>query len=234
MPEFLDAYRERTAYMLDSLPRSGGLRTAGGLVHKVAPGGQLLPFYGDTVIFDLPEDMKRWLLSVQDTLYAACGECLAQRLGADSFHITLHDLRSSPERMPDGIEQDREAVRAILRSAQDVPRFIRVRAVCALSMVSTSVVMGFEPESEADCHALMTLHERLQGVVALPYPLTLHATLAYYRPSEYGEETLWRLRDVLSRAGRERGVWTLDMRDLRFATFESMSAYQMTEASWAE
>ena len=65
MPETLRQYRERTAFMADSLAPCGGLRTSDSLTRKVGPDGSFRPFYGDTVIFSLEEDVIRWLEGVQ-------------------------------------------------------------------------------------------------------------------------------------------------------------------------
>lgn len=65
MPETLRQYRERTAFMADSLAPCGGLRTSDGLTRKVGPDGSFRPLYGDTVIFSLEEDVIRWLEGVQ-------------------------------------------------------------------------------------------------------------------------------------------------------------------------
>ena len=52
-------------------------------------------------------------------------------------------------------------------------------------------------------------------------------TLAYYKPGEYDDEMLFRLRDALQRIGRERREWRLDMQELHYATFESMAQYHL-------
>lgn len=68
MGETLQQYRDRTGFMADSLARTGGFRTSGGLTKKVAPDGYFVPFYGDTVIFMLPQLMIRWLAGLRKTV----------------------------------------------------------------------------------------------------------------------------------------------------------------------
>ncbi|MGN1019168.1 MAG: hypothetical protein ACI4O7_02240 [Aristaeellaceae bacterium] len=228
MHETLQQYRERTAFMEDSLPRSGGLRTSAGLTQKIAPDGSFLPFFGDTMIFALDAPLCQWLTDVQAALYDACGACLARRIPPETFHITLHDLLNQPERMPEGVSQTRPAaLEALSWLRQNQPPTVRVRSRCMFSMVGASVVMGFEPAEEADCAALMALHERFQAIVPLSYPLTLHATLAYYRPGAYDEDALQRLRDAMWRIGRAPRVWPLHLDALHYATFDSMARYAL-------
>ena len=156
--ETLTEYRSRTGFMWDSLPHSGGIATSPNLLQKADADGCLLPFWGDTVIFDLPEAMKDWLAGVQADLYAACGAYLAEPLSRQSLHITLHDLQSSPRGWPSGLPGNQKRAEALLAAArQELPGEISVRSGCVFSMVNTSIVMGFEPAEEADQQQLMTL-----------------------------------------------------------------------------
>lgn len=228
MGETLQQYRQRTAFMEDSLPREGGLRTAAGLTQKVAPDGSFLPFFGDTMIFSLEEPMLRWLAGLQEALYTVAGPCLAERIAPETFHITLHDLLNQPGRMPEGAARNRPAaLEALWAAREQYPPVVAVRSRCLFSMVGASIVMGFEPAEEADCAALMALHERFQAIVPLGYPLTLHVTLAYYKPGTYGEDVLQGLRQAMARSGREGQVWPLRLDALHYATFASMARYRL-------
>ncbi len=232
MLENLDGYRQRTGFMWQSLPGEGVLSTGAGLMKKVDGEGAFRPFFGDTVIFSLAEDDIRWLAQVQDALYEELWDCLAQRLSPDTFHITLHDLSNSPAGWPSGMPGNNKRVNLRLDAARaHLPATLRLRSTCVFSMVNTSLVMGFEPLTEADCAALMTLYHSLDEVVRLSYPLTLHATLAYYRPGVYGQETLNRLNAALSRIGRERRELALTLGGLSYAEFDSMNRYQVSGRS---
>jgi len=224
--ETLQQYRERTGFMQDSLAQYGGLRTSNGLAVKVDQEGRFKPFYGDTVVFSLPDPMISWLEGIQAALYAACGECLAERLAPETFHVTLHDLLNQAEHMPMGAAQNqKEAMRAMEEMRGLCAQAISIRSRCMFSMVGTSIVMGFEPATQYDCTMLMTMYERFQQIVPLSYPLTLHVTLAYYKPGDYDDKMLFRLRDAMQCIGRERREWRLNMQDLCYATFESMTQY---------
>lgn len=230
--ETLQQYRERTAFMWDSLAPCGDFHTAHGLRNKVDDSGRFRPFYGDTVIFGLPQEMIVWLERIQAALYEACGDCLAERLPPETFHITLHDLLNRAECRPEGMAENRSKAMTAIAQAQGIyPPEIAVRSRCMFSMVGTSIVMGFEPAEEMDCAVLMELHQRFQDIVPLSYPLTLHVTLAYYRPGEYDEGTLYRLRDAMQHIGREQIEWRLSMRSLYYAEFESMARYSLAEAN---
>lgn len=228
MQETLQQYRDRTTFMQDSLPEHNGLCTSAGAALKVDEQEHFRPFFGDTVIFSLPQPMIARLADIQAALYDQCGGCLADPLRPETFHITLHDLLSHPSQMPEGApERERLAHFALQEIRASHPPLLHVRSVCVFSMVGTSLVMGFEPCEEQDCAALMSMHELFQQIVPLAYPLTLHVTLAYYRPGVYGEDMLRRLRQAVQVLGREVFEGTLSLAELRYATFKSMANYHL-------
>ena len=75
-------------YIYDSLPRED-FATSPGLRRKVGPEGELLPFYGCTAVFWLPEAAREAVAGLQARLYSAAGRLLAQPLEPGTFHMTL-------------------------------------------------------------------------------------------------------------------------------------------------
>lgn len=235
MAETLMQFRQRTGFIHHSLPQEG-FSVGGGAAAKVARDGTFLPYFGDTVIFDLDDGTRAWLAQAQEMLYAFCGaDVLSERLAPQSFHITLHDLISGGAQDRAGVFADaarREAqTRALLEGfTREYPHTIRVRAAAMMNMVSTSAVMVFEPAQEEDCAALTAMYDALQAVVPLTYPLTPHVTLAYYRPGLDGAQ-LERLHGGLFRAfslaaqeyaGREAA---LEQARLGYCCFEDMREF---------
>lgn len=229
MLETLEQFRIRTNYIWNSLPQ-GGFETAPGCAAKVAANGRLLPFYGDTTIFDLAEHDIAWLREIQSALYDACGDLLSDRLRPETFHITLHDLLSGTNWQT--IEAD---VQRTLHHARQVVEGIRasfpwgvhMRAKCLFSMVNTSIVLVFEPVDEENCRPLMEMHARLQDVVPLSYPLTPHVTLAYYRPGTISPEQIARLQAVFDTADVKDHIMHLDINRLNACTFTDMNHYHV-------
>ena len=228
MLETLSVFQQRTSYVWDSLPASGSFVTNPGLTDKVGPDGKLLPFFGDTVIFPLASDECAWLREVQQSLYTICGSLLAQTLPAGSFHITLHDLNSAPclEDVAAAMALSRDASLPLIAALDDFA--VEVRPTAVFSMVNTSVVLGFEPISEADCTALMNLYERFQQVVPLSYPLTPHVTLAYYRPGDHGEDGLRMLRNAVAAANHSLTPRIVRLSNPQYCRFADMSRYIAT------
>ena len=230
MAEDLDAFRRRTAFVWDSLPKEGGFATSPRLTEKVDPAGRLRPFDWDTVIFDLTEADKDWLTGIQRALYTACGALLAEPLDPGSFHITLHDLHSGvdAEAVAAGMTRSREGVRSLL-AALPGDWAVSVRPTAVFSMVGISLVLGFEPVDEASCGALMELYEAFEQVVPVGYPLTPHVTLAYYRPTVGDEDTLCLLRKALADVQKSVICRTLTLSHPRYATFTDMNHYRMRD-----
>lgn len=226
MIETLDAYRKRTMFMWDSVPQNGCFFTNNGLRNKVTDDGNLKLFYGDTIIFSLDSDTIAWLSRIQNETYRLCGNILSDRLNPATFHITLHDLKSNPHSMPNDLKNNEyHAVELIEYAKQKYPNKISIHSRCIFSMVGTSIVMGFEPTTNEDCNVLMSLYEEFQSIVPLSYPLTLHATIAYYKPGVYDESVLCALKSLFNTVGREPRKIQLDLNHLNYATFSSMNSY---------
>ena len=85
-------------YISRSMPEWGDFETSPGLRRKVNEQGELLPFLGNTTVFLLEEQDKRRLEQLRQGLYLAAPDMLAQPLGEDTLHRTLHDLANgAPE-----------------------------------------------------------------------------------------------------------------------------------------
>jgi hypothetical protein len=218
-------------YVSDSLPQTGGFTTNANLVKKVDASGKLLPFFGNTVVFLLDDEAKRALKAVQDSLYAAAPEALAEPLPEESFHLTAHDLANAPENTPELQAKMAEAAEKTLPLVRDVlpKKPIQMKATWAFNMVGVSIVVGWEPADDESCAALDKLYTTLEQVVPLGYALCPHITLAYFRPGVYEQEAVDRLRAALQPVDL-----TLELKpeNLVLQNFESMSDYK-TVGGWA-
>ena len=216
-------------FQRDSLPHDGPLTTKPLLVEKVAPDGGLLPFFGNTMIFDLPVETQLEIARMQLLLHHRCGWMLAQPLAPETLHMTLHDLLNGVDAaaLAEPVRRTGEAAKAILhrqRAAQQPP--IRLTSTLAFNMTNGSVALGFAPDAEADCTALMALHRDYQSVVALDYLLTPHVTLAYFRPGSYAPEAVTALAEALAAINALPRVHiAVDAGCLHYYTFEDMNTY---------
>ena len=203
MPETLREFHQRVdGFMHDSLPKEGSFVTREPLKEKVAPDGRMLPFFGNTMIYDLPDTVKVMIGSMQTQLHHQCGWFLAEPLSTDTLHLTLHDLLNGVDEaaLRDGVAATGARAQAILADMRrEIAPPIRLTSQAAFNMVNGSVALGFAPDTEADCAAIMALHARYQDVVRLNYPLTPHVTLAYYKPGAYGREMVDALDEALRR-----------------------------------
>ncbi len=229
MPETLAAFHERVdGFEYDSLPHSGPLVTKPLLVEKVAPDGRLLPFFGNTMIFDLPQEIQLIIARMQLILHHRCGFLLAQPLAPATLHMTLHDLLNGVDAsaLDEPVRQTGEQARAILCRQKKDARPIHLTSIAAFNMTCGSVALGFAPDTEADCACLMALHAAYQEVVPLNYPLTPHVTLAYFRPGVYDEGAVAALADALREINALPPVrFTLTADALHYYRFTDMNTY---------
>ena len=177
------------------------------------------------MVFLLSEEEKDALSVLQDSLYAAAGHLLAQRLSPDTFHMTLHDLANGA---PGGktrawMQATEPIAKRILEDikAEDLPP-IAMGGTWMFNMVNTSIVLGLAPEDSEGEVRLQRMYEALHAAVPLSYALTPHITLAYFKPGTYCGESLEALRSTLHSAPIPI---TLDMEKLVLQHFSDMNHY---------
>lgn len=215
-------------FQRDSLPHDGVLTTKPLLVEKVAPDGGLLPFFGNTMIFDLPQEVQLAIARMQLILHHRCGRMLAQPLAPHTLHMTLHDLLNGvdADALAEPVRRTGEQSKAILARQRQENQPIRLTSTLVFNMVNGSVALGFAPDTEADCARIMAMHAAYQAVVALNYPLTPHVTLAYFKPGTYGPEEVARLAEALAEINALPRVHiAVDAEGLHYYTFEDMNTY---------
>ena len=206
-------------YYQNSVPEV--LETSAGLREKVNSEGSLLPFPGNTVVFLLDGDTKDAIRSIQDFLQEHCGSLLAQRLDPDTFHMTLHDLANGPVLHQRGeMAAQAKTILDMIRATPAAP--IPMTATWSFNMVNTSIVLGLEPATKDAWNRLDDLYMQFQQVRNLPYALTPHITLAYFRPGCYGPEQTARLRAAL---GPIDLTMELQLSELVLQEFADMNHY---------
>ena len=156
-----------------------------------------------------------------------------------TFHMTLHDLKSgipSPELL-EQIAGSEKAARPVLRAIKTngVVK-IRMKASYLFNMGNTSMVLGLAPVDEENCERLMTLYDLFQRdeSIRLPYRLTPHITMAYYRTGNFEESSLDGLRQVIDEVNREISLVRpieveLSTEQLVYQTFTDMNHYRTVE-----
>ena len=227
--ENLQAFHARVdGFQRDSLPHEGPFTTKPLLVEKVAPDGGLRPFFGNTMIFDLPQDVQLQFAAWQVRVDQRCSAMLAQPLEPAMLHMTLHDLLNGVDAaaLAEPVRQTGEQAKAILAELRKGVQPIHLTSTLAFNMTGGSLCLGFAPDTEEDCAALMGMHARFQEVGALNYPLTPHVTLAYFKPGTYGEEAVAQLAELLKEINALPKVHiTVDAACLHYYRFEDMNTY---------
>ena len=223
--ENLHAFHTRVdGFQRDSLQHT--LTTKPLLAEKVAPDGALRPFYGNTMIFDLPQDVQLQIARLQLMLHHRCAAMLAEPLAPATLHMTLHDLLNGVDEaaLSEPVRKTGAQAKAILTELrQSALPPIRLTSTLAFNMGNGSVALGFAPDTEADCAALMGMHARFQDVVALNYPLTPHVTLAYYKPGSYDTAALGEALAAIN--ALEKVHIAVDAACLHYYRFTDMNTY---------
>ena len=211
-------------YICRSMPQWGTFSTNPNLRKKVDEAGKLLPFAGNTTVFLLDDGTKETLHRLQESLYLAAPDMLAQPLQMSTFHMTLHDLANGTPDQPglaDYMAYTREKAKEILPRWKDFPP-LRMNGTWLFNMVSTSIVLGLVPADEDSWRRLDEMYTALESVVNLGYALTPHITMAYFRPGTYSQERVRQLSAALRPVDLEI---TLRIEDLVLQNFTDMNHY---------
>lgn len=212
-------------YIPESLPERGDFTTNPNLLRKTDPTGKFLPFYGNTVVFDLDGETKFALRELQERLYKSAGWMLSGKLDPSTFHMTLHDLVNGPEDAENlrfRMEAAEAKVKPLLECWRGQPE-LKMKTTWLFNMVNTSIVLGLSPADEETWRRLDGMYMALESVVSLGYAMTPHITMAYFRPGIYTQYDLDHLRQALGPV--ERNV-TLRMEDLFYQEFTDMNHYE--------
>lgn len=212
-------------YVWRSLPEWGDFATNPNLNKKVDPSGAFLPFYGNTVVFDLSHETKLALQDLQDALYHTAGWMMAQKLDPSTFHMTLHDLANAPvlsEELKSAMAQAEEKARPILKQWKNQPP-LHMKTTWLFNMVNTSIVLGLAPADEDSWRRLDEMYTALESVVPLGYALTPHITMGYFKPGTYSQSDLAHLRQALHPV--ELDV-ELKLENLFYQEFVDMNSYK--------
>lgn len=217
-------------YIWRSLPEAGDFSTNPNLTKKVNPEGQFLPFFGNTVVFDLDSKAKEHLHSLQDELYRNSGWMLSRKLDPSTFHMTLHDLVNGPELTEELKAEMTEAeakVNHLLTQWRYLPP-LHMKTTWLFNMVNTSIVLGLVPADEESWHRLDEMYTALESVVHLGYALTPHITMAYFKPGIWSQYDMNYLRQALHSV--ELGL-ELRVEDLLYQVFQDMNHYESKQVT---
>ena len=213
-------------YIFRSLPEWGDFSTNPNLIKKVSPVGVFLPFYGNTVVFDLSDETKQTLQDLQEELYRNAGWMLSQKLEPSTFHMTLHDMVNGSEltgELKTKMTEAEAKAKQILVHWQNLPP-LHMKTTWLFNMVNTSIVLGLTPADEEAWRRLDEMYMALESVVRLDYALTPHITMAYFKPGTWSQYDVNCLRKALRPVELEVD---LKMGNLVYQEFIDMNHYEI-------
>ena len=200
---------------------------AEGVLEKVNQDGTFRQFYGDTVVFKINPSEQEYASRIAEGLYNNFSDLFAERIGAETYHVTLHDLVSGNDlsQIAMQIFKNELAIIDAFRAYNVSHNPIKMKSAYLLNMVNTSIVLVLTPASEADYEALMQLKRILQIISPLSYPLTPHITLAYFGRSEIDKDKVAALSRLAAELYTESLHFSLHIDDLFYQKFVNMNHY---------
>ena len=197
------------------------------LAQKVDCTNKFKKFYGDTVVFDLDEEIKARLENYVDMLYNSVPQCFCERLTPHTFHMTLHDLDNCA--FPGDVEKVmfNNQIK-VMEKIEEFEKFkgaeIRLKGKYIFNMVNTSLVLGLYPIDEDNYRKLMQMYLISDGVKKLSYPFTPHITLAYYNINGFDSRAAKALDNTVTGINDTLDI-NITLRDLYYQKFVSMNNY---------
>ncbi|MCR5294432.1 MAG: 2'-5' RNA ligase family protein [Lachnospiraceae bacterium] len=229
----ISEYEQRTMWKKE--PISGHFQTAPDLERKVTPGGHYLPFMGSTVVFKADEYGCEIVNRIQDSLFALLSDTciLADPLPRSTTHMTLHDLLSPEQFSGSPEEYDQKVEDSLSRAVETAEKIchefpgaeIHFTADRIVNMVSKSLVLLLRPGSEEDFRLLQECHRRFDYIVKLPYQITPHITLAYFRPGFLDGDRLGSAVDAVQIRQESAAAFAFPLVDLSVQRFLDMQTY---------
>lgn len=185
---------------------------------------QFLPFFGDTVVFDLPNEIKKILEQIISELYATVPQCFSSRINQSTMHMTLHDLSNSPtlRNAVADVKKNDVKIREISHCLV-VPK-ITMKTNFIVDMNRTSLVLALKPLNKDEYMKLMQIYYIFDNVRNLSYKLTPHITLAYYSVNGFEQSSLEELAGLV-RELNSKYYFEFVLGDLLYQRFTSMNNY---------
>ena len=238
----LSEYEKRTAWKYNAI--TGRFSTHPALINKVDAAGRFVPFLGSTVVFKLDRRVCQYLQCVSGILQEKPRGMMAQPIPGSAYHLTLHDLISPEQTDATAVFTDeartaytaeylREVALSLVEAEKRADeirsdysgRRIQMRADRVVSMVSKSIVLMLRPATEEDYSFLLELYRRFDDIKNLPYPLTPHVTLAYFKPGEIDGDQLAEAIKLIQVEGCDPMTLELSVEGLFAQRFDDMGHY---------
>ena len=200
---------------------------AEGVAEKVNRDGTFRQFYGDTVVFKINPSEQEYASRIAKGLYNNFSDCFAERIDAETYHVTLHDLVSGIDLSQIAVQMFKNelAIKDAFKAYKFSHNPIKMKSAYLLNMVNTSIVLVLIPISEADYEALMQLKRTFQIISPLSYPLTPHITLAYFGRSEIDKDKVVALSRLAAELYNEPLRFSLHIDNLFYQKFVNMNHY---------
>ena len=226
MKESYDDFKTRIKYQDDEqFTAEGRFDPNGELSEKVAPDGRFCPFYGDTVVFELDDDVKARVAAMIEKLYEAAPECFCEKLVASTVHMTMHDLSAPVSKQVTAVNEKK--LKEVLRADSVRRQIIRMKSNKVINMVGKSLLLTLLPADREDWDKLQEIYTLIDRVKVCDYPfLTPHITLGYYRLQGFDNAARLKLKAVIDELNLDSFDVTLSTDRLYYQHFTDMNHYE--------
>ncbi len=194
---------------------------------KVGLANRFSQFFGDTIVFDLPEDVKKRVAEMAKTIRVIAKDCFCESLHDNTFHMTLHDLSNGEDELAVSkrMEKNLSSIKDKLHRIPLVRQEIAMKTNYIINMVNTSLVLTLLPKDEGEYEKLIALYRYFDEIYELPYPFTPHITLGYYSRNRFARKSGMMLKKAVEDYNESGFEFVLDTSMLYYQRFTSMNDF---------
>ena len=179
--------------------------------------------------YNLADEEKIEIKSIASPLYEYLGECFAERINPETYHVTLHDLCSDNNlsSIADRMADNERSIKDLQKGYRYTQNIV-VESTFVFNMVGSSIVLGFIPKEETGYRGLIYLKQIFQTIYPIDYPLTPHVTLAYFSQNGIDSSKRAALYKLLVSLSTKSVTLSLNSDRLLYQKFRNMNHYYNT------
>lgn len=202
---------------------------------KIKTDGSLNYYDGDTIIFDLPSNLKDECYRLQTILYEKLSQVLSVKLSKKLLHMTAHQLYN-PYYMDFGKLKDEEKLEKMnknynefidIMGKYDRNLKIKVKIFSVYCGNSRDVTVMLLPVDEENYNLLKSLYDDFEQILPFGKDMGyMHVTLAYYKPVErIDKENTLKIEEYMNTIKFSDDVFEISLKDLNYVRYTNMDNY---------
>ena len=202
---------------------------------KITKEGKLRYYDGDTIIFNLPNNLKDECSRIQNILYDKLSDILSVKLSRKNFHMTAHQLYN-PYKFNFGKLESKEKLKKMNNNYEKYKKImlkydknikIKVKIFSVYFKDTRDIAVMLLPSDEKSYLILKKLYKDFENILCFGKEMGyMHITLAYYKPLEKIDiNKSKKLNEVINSIKFSNETFEISLNDLNYVRFTNMDDF---------